>query len=172
MKCVQEMLGVILGILFNMDSDKVNQLTHRWEYRNTWVSEFIPAGSSILDIGCGNKSFLNYFECNDYLGLDRTIYADIQTDLNTQTVKIDKVYDVGLILGVLEYVDDPIELIEKYKDKATTWVILVLSKKQKEKYNWKHSFNTSFFKYVCKKNFKNITLHRNKNYILGICKNV
>jgi len=155
-----------------MDPHKVNELSHIWRFRNVWISNLIPVGSTILDIGCGDKSFLNYFECDDYLGLDRTEYADIITDLNTQIVKIDKVYDVGLILGVLEYVDDPIEVIKKYKTNANTWFILALAKKKKEKYNWKHSFNESFLEYVCKKNFTNVTITRNKNYILGTCKNV
>ena len=155
-----------------MQPSKIDQYTKLWKARNLWIKDFIPENSSILDIGSGNKSILKVVDCNDYLGLDRTDYADIKTDLNTQTVKIDKVYDVGLILGVLEYVDDPINVIEKYKNNANTWFILALARKKKEKYNWKHSFNESFLEYVCKKNFSNVTITRNKNYILGICMNV
>mgnify|MGYP001137548894 CR=1 FL=1 len=155
-----------------MQPFNVNVLTPLWEKRNVWVSTHIPLNSSILDIGCGNKSILKYVNCTDYLGLDKTEYADINTDLNNETVKIPKVYDIGLILGVLEYVDDPIEVISKYKNNANTWIILTKSCKKKEQHNWKHSFNVSFLEYICYKNFTNVTIITSYNgYLLGICNN-
>ena len=157
-----------------MQPSKIDTYTKFWIERNEWIAPYIPEESSILDIGCGNKSILQYVKCNDYLGLDRTEYADIKTDLDTETIEINKIYDVGLILGVLEYLTDPNNVISKYKDNAKTWIIVTKrsSLKSKIKYGWKQEIKFPLLKAILNKNFTNVKIIDSYDgYYLGLCSN-
>ena len=73
-----------------------------WAKRNVLLDQFELADCSVVDFGCGVRSVLNYQTFREYVGLDRADTADIQIDFDTDTITLDKRYNVGLVLGVIE----------------------------------------------------------------------
>jgi len=132
--------------------DKIISYTYKnvWRVRNKEILKLIKGfNGSILDLGCGDKDILNFFVprkgvvVTDYMGLDRVNTADIVTDFNKETVKLNKKYDLGLAIGVLEYLENPIDVLKAYKPYAKRWIILTHhSPKGKKglKQTWHHRF--------------------------------
>jgi hypothetical protein len=115
-------------------------LKHRWNLRTKQVADLILPNSTILDIGCADKDFLNFYKAKDYLGIDKTDKADIQLDLDQDIYVPYKNYDYCLILGVLEYLDYPDKIVNFYKKYADATIILFSNKKSK-KALWKNFFS-------------------------------
>ena len=141
-----------------------------WTERNTWIKQFIPQLASIIDWGCGNKDILRYITPRKYLGIDQTEFADINADFNLGIPKINDHYEVGLVLGVLEYLDDPKEFLELIKPTADTFIILVLSNKRKKE-EWTNCFSSDDFTNLILPLWEKVSFERNGNYILAICNN-
>ena len=133
--------------------DKIISYTYKnvWRVRNKEILKLIKGfNGSILDLGCGDKDILNFFVprkgvvVTDYMGLDRVNTADIVTDFNKETVKLNKKYDLGLAIGVLEYLENPIDVLKAYKPYAKRWIILTHhSPKGRKglKKTWHHRFH-------------------------------
>ena len=115
------------------------ELKHRWNHRTAKVVEIIQPQKTIIDIGCADKDFLNFYNAVDYIGLDKTDKADIQIDLDVDSYTPTKKYDYCLFLGVLEYLENPNKIINFYKQYADTSIILFSNKKTKKKF-WKNFF--------------------------------
>jgi hypothetical protein len=141
-----------------------------WIERNSLLRPYGLNNSSIVDFGCGDKSILSYYSPTEYIGLDKDIKADIVVDFDTQTVTLDKVYDVGLILGVLEYLNDPDLLIENYKASVKRFIIMVLTRDNpKVAHGWKRAFNDKSFKLFIEHHFKKFTITKHNRYLIAEC---
>ena len=147
-------------------------MTTPWTEINLWIKNFIPDNSSVVDWGCGNKDILRYINTNRYLGIDRNEYADIIADFNVEipNVVFHKKYDIGLVLGVLEYVQDPEYFLRSIKYSANTFIILVLSNKRKKE-EWKQNFSVEDFNNLIIPIWNTVSFDTQGNYILAICSN-
>ena len=138
-----------------------------WSLRNMFVKDYIPDNISIVDFGCGNKEILDFCKPSEYLGIDLVDYADLKLDLN-DPFELNKQYDLGLLLGVLEYVDDPNYTLTNITKFAKKFIILSLVVKQK--HNWKRAFTEESLNQLLKSHFDNVQnfKHDNNRYIVSI----
>jgi len=97
----------------------------RWRAIHTDVADYVPAGSSVLDLGCGDKDILNTITTDDYHGIDLYEGADQVHDLDKELLPFDRTWDVGLLVETLGFIDNPGRLLDHYKQYATTWIITV-----------------------------------------------
>ena len=82
-----------------------------WAARNIIFKDYDIENKSIIDFGCGDKSICNYLNFSNYVGYDLNPKADYNIDFNSNFT-ITHTADIGLVLGVLEYLDDPNAFIE------------------------------------------------------------
>ena len=141
-----------------------------WTERNLWIKQYIPNSSSIIDWGCGNKDILRYITPKKYLGVDQTEFADIKANFNDQIPKIEEKFDLGLVLGVLEYLNNPKQFLTEIKPTADTFIILILSNRRK-KPEWTNCFSNDDFINLTIPLWEKVSFERNGNYILAICSN-
>jgi SAM-dependent methyltransferase len=85
-----------------------------WTLRNKTIAETINPNKSILDLGCGSKDFLKYYQPSNYLGVDIVPSADIIMNLNNN-INVEGNWDYVINSGILEYVNDPEQYIQKIK---------------------------------------------------------
>lgn len=141
-----------------------------WTERNTWVKTFINDGVSIIDWGCGNKDILRYVKPLNYLGIDKDLPADIIANFNKEIPVIETKYDVGLVLGVLEYLDNPEYFLKSIKHSADTFIVLCLANRYKKE-EWQNVFSAEDFNNLLIPLWKKVSFERKGNYILAICSN-
>jgi len=150
----------------------------RWRKRNLDIVNLItPFTGTVLDLGCGDKDILNFFTIDknilvtDYIGLDRVDKADIVTDLDNEVVNLEKTYDIGLAIGVLEYLQDPFKTLKSYKPYAKRWIILThFSRVDKTP---KSFWNQRFFQEDITKfqeTYKKVELKNFKTHLIWDCK--
>ena len=140
-------------------------MKHVWYDRNTFVANYIPANVSIIDFGCGNKEILDFCTPTRYLGIDLCSTADLQYDLNDE-LKLNDSYELGLALGLLEYVKDPDFTLSNIKKYATKMIVLTLNVKKKEE--WLQSFNREQINGLMNRHFKRVSHHQHGSYTLSI----
>lgn len=140
-----------------------NPWSDRWEF----VKKYIPSGVSVLDIGCGNKEALDYIKPSKYIGIDLCDSADIVADLNKPITLNDK-FDIALLLGVLEYVDDPEFTLTNIVNNSDSFIILSLPVKKKPE--WQRAFTEQSIDQLLTKFFKDVQHHRHGRYLLSVCK--
>jgi SAM-dependent methyltransferase len=85
-----------------------------WTLRNKTIAELLVPNKTILDLGCGTKDFLKYYNPLKYLGVDIVPYADIVVNLNNDLI-LEEGWDYVINSGILEYIDDPECYIKKIK---------------------------------------------------------
>lgn len=124
-----------------------------WSARNRFIKDFIPSNISIVDIGCGNKEILDFCRPTKYLGIDINNYADLYMDLNDPKPLNDR-YDLGLVLGVLEYLNDPDYSLSKIKYYADKFLKVTCS--AKIKVGWKTAFDKEKIQCLLKKHFTKV----------------
>ena len=139
-----------------------------WSDRWAFVKDYIPNNVSIVDFGCGNREVLDYVTPSRYLGVDRVDTADIVADLD-QPLQIDDTFDLGLLLGVLEYLEDPERTLNNVVSYASEFVIVTLVAKKKPE--WRQAFNDNSIDQLLRKFFRTVEHHRHGRYILSVCKN-
>lgn len=139
-----------------------------WSDRWAFVKDYIPDNVSIVDFGCGNKESLDYIKPARYLGVDQLPNADLVADLNEPFVLDDK-FDVALLLGVLEYVNDPTYTLNNIVRYADHFVVLSLTAK-KAKPEWQRAFTEQSINDLLCKYFTSVTHHWHGRYILSVCK--
>jgi hypothetical protein len=115
-----------------------------WATRNVFLDQFELADCSVVDFGCGDKSILKYQTFREYIGLDQVPTADIQINFDTDAITLAKHYDVGLVLGVLEYLKDPAEFVRSMKPFADRFIIMILAK-DVAKPEWRQAFTQESF---------------------------
>lgn len=140
-----------------------------WTERNKWISLHIPENSTVIDWGCGNKDTLRYIKSpKKYLGIDRHPCADIVIDLNNNLPIINDHYDIGLVLGVLEYLDNPNDFLKNIKKTADKFIILSLPNRKKPE--WNNNFTVEQFQNLLIPIWNEVLFERHLGYIIGICK--
>ena len=142
----------------------------KWAARNILLNQFDLNSYTIVDFGCGDKSFLNYFKPKEYIGLDKNKTADIVIDFDINDIPLNKEYDVGLVLGVLEYVKDTDLFLEKIKPFAKKFIIMSLQvKRPKYHHGWVSFFTKETFDVLVKKHFSKINYYDRNRYIIAEC---
>lgn len=141
-----------------------NPWSDRWEF----VKDYIPNNVSIVDFGCGNREVLDYVKPSKYLGIDRCDTADIVADLD-QPVELQEQFDLGLLLGVLEYLDDPAATLNNIAGCAKSFVVVTLAVKKKPE--WRQAFDDVSIDQLLRKFFSTVEHHRHGSYILSVCNN-
>jgi hypothetical protein len=140
-----------------------------WYERNFFVKDFIPNNISLIDFGCGQKEILDFVTPSEYLGIDIHEDADIQHDLN-KPLLLDKKYDLGLWLGVLEYLDDPKGSLINQVNCAQRFLILTLNVEKKTHHGWKHAFTYKSIDRLLTTIFISVEHHFYNKYTLSICR--
>jgi hypothetical protein len=120
-----------------------------------------------VDFGCGNKESLDYITPSRYLGVDRLPNADLVADLDEPFFLNDK-FDVALLLGVLEYVNDPEYTLNNIVPTANCFIVLSLAVKQK--FNWHRAFTEHSITQLLGRYFHIIDNYQHGRYILSVCK--
>ena len=139
-----------------------------WSDRWAFVKNYIPDDVSIVDFGCGNKESLDYIKPRRYLGVDQLDSADLVADLNGPLL-LDDQFDVALLLGVLEYVNDPEYTLNNIVGYADHFVVLSLTAK-KAKPEWQRAFTDQSIDQLLRRHFENVEHYQHGRYILSVCK--
>jgi hypothetical protein len=142
-----------------------------WAKRNVLLDQFELADCSVVDFGCGDQSVLNYQTFREYIGLDRVATADIQIDFDTDIIALDKQYDVGLVLGVLEYLEDPESFVRAIRPFADRFIIMVLARAV-PKPEWRQSFTQESIATLLSAQWSNCKYIKASGYIIADCTNI
>lgn len=140
-----------------------------WSERNHHLKDYHIDNLNVLDFGCGDKSICNYFDFNSYIGFDKNNLADVNVDFNKE-FNITEYGDVGLILGVLEYLDNPNVFIEKIKSTCDRFLIMVLAiKGPKVHHGWKRVYNQDSFDRLLSNHFRSYKISKFNKYLVADC---
>jgi SAM-dependent methyltransferase len=85
-----------------------------WTLRNKKIAENLEPNKTILDLGCGAKDLLKYYQSTKYLGVDIIPGSDLCIDLNND-FHIEGEWNYVISSGILEYLDNPEKFIKKIK---------------------------------------------------------
>lgn len=132
-----------------------------WEERNVKIAKLIPPGSVVLDLGAGDLSLLrNLVRCY-YVGYDiNPTSPNVQKcDFNTETPDTWKA-DYVVISGVLEYLNDPINFINRVVGLGDKMIVTYSpadghTKEDRERSKWvnhltRKEFEDNLFRYNLK----------------------
>jgi hypothetical protein len=81
-------------------------ISPHWEHRNKLISEMMLPNKSVIDLGCGAKNLLKFYQPGNYLGVDGIPSADLQIDLNSD-FELPTGWDYAVNSGILEFVIRP-----------------------------------------------------------------
>lgn len=139
-----------------------------WVERNKLLLQFNLEDKSAIDFGCGDKSILDYVKFKTYIGLDKVETADIVIDLDRDQIPLTDKYDVGLVLGVLEYVQDDQKFLQSITTFSDYFIILVLTNtKMKTWHGWRRAYTEDSFLTILNKHFSSVQLHKYNKYIIA-----
>lgn len=139
-----------------------------WAKRNILLDQFDLQHCTVVDFGCGDRSVLNYQTFRQYTGLDRTAGADIQIDFDCDTIALSQHYDVGLVLGVLEYLKDPAAFVHAIKPFADRFIIMVLARAA-PKSAWRQSFTLESLDTLLTAQWSNCKYIAAGGYVIADC---
>lgn len=98
-----------------------------WDWRNRIISDLVPAGSSVLDVGCGAQTLrrhLNptckYQPCDLIKSTPDVIVCDFNAGLYPQ---VNQVFDYVICSGVLEYIRKPEEFLKTIAPLGRTLIL-------------------------------------------------
>lgn len=140
----------------------INPWSDRWQ----WVKTYIPNNISIVDFGCGNREVLEHIQPSQYLGIDLVSTADVMADIDTP-LQFDQRFDLALLLGVLEYVYDPDEVMRNVVKAADKCLVLTLDSKIKPQ--WQRTYNQQSVLDLLQRFFGRVDQHRHGRYIVSQC---
>ncbi len=139
-----------------------------WEDRNKFLENFNISGKTVIDFGCGDQNIKKYFQFKNYLGIDKE-NADVNIDFDKQFI-IPTTAELGLVLGVLEYLENPDFFLQKVKNTCDRFIIMVLDvKAPKHHHGWKRVYNENDLLALLTKYFYDINLQRHGKYIVADC---
>jgi len=88
-----------------------------WDERNQYIASLIPAGSSVIDLGCGPQTLrrhlapgCTYQPCDVVKSTPDVIYCNFNDGVYPS---VSMSYDYVVCSGVIEYVLDPLEFVRK-----------------------------------------------------------
>jgi hypothetical protein len=92
-----------------------SRLSIEWDQRAKEVSEWIPAGVRLIDIGCGQMAVEKVVKDCNYIPVDivRRDHRTTVVDLNVEPLPPSLLMktDYAVLLGVLEYLKRPQDLL-------------------------------------------------------------
>jgi hypothetical protein len=140
-----------------------------WTERNTFLIDYELQNKSVIDFGCGDKSVCNYINFKSYVGYDINPLADYKVDFNKKfTIK--HTAEVGLVLGVLEYLDEPEQFLQTIQPTCDRFVIMALNTKApKISRGWKQVYNENTLFILLNKHFSTVKIAKINKYILANC---
>ncbi len=98
-----------------------------WDERNVLIAKYIPARSSILDLGAGAQTLRQYApSARLYVPCDIVQSSPdcIVCDFNRGTYPpADQVYDITICSGVLEYLRAPFDFLVRIKAYSKTFIL-------------------------------------------------
>ena len=139
-----------------------NPWSDRWQY----IIPLIQPHQRVIDFGCGNKEFLDFYQARGYLGIDLYEPADLLWDLH-KPLQLVPDWDLGLLLGVLEYVNDPDQVLLNIRQLAKEFIVMVLPVKKKP--SWQRSFTRQSINDLLQRHWQCIQLHICGRYLLFQC---
>ena len=138
-----------------------------WIHRNSLLKKYNIEVKSVIDFGCGDKSVCDDLNFTSYIGIDKNNIADYYIDFDKE-FQITFKGQVGLVLGVLEYLNNPIDFIKRIKNSCERLIILVLAvKAPKYKDGWKRVYNYDSFYKLLETNFTNFTINTHGKYLIA-----
>lgn len=157
LKPIQKRINSI-GVILKQSSRKtdinrwknVAKETFKWDERNEIIASFIQSGSSVLDIGAGAqtlkthlKNYSEYLPC-DIISRPGTLYCDLNNNIFPT---INKKYDYVVCSGVIEYLINPLTVINhlaSYGEKLIiTYAPLIIGTEMDNRVisGWKNHFS-------------------------------
>jgi|688.fasta_scaffold160252_3 hypothetical protein len=104
-----------------MELYSYNHLTNpHWEDRNKIIAGMMSPNKRVLDLGCGAKNLLKFYNPSEYLGVDGIPSADVIVDLNSN-FNIPGNWDYAVNSGILEFVVRPDLYLEKIKNLSSEY---------------------------------------------------
>ena len=87
------------------------------------ISQFLKKNQRILHLGCGQKLLKDLAEAHAYTGVDNTESADLQLDILKEYTALPSGFDYVIIGEVLEFADNPIDIIEHVRLLAKSTIV-------------------------------------------------
>jgi hypothetical protein len=88
-----------------------------WDGRNEIIARLIPAGSSVIDLGCGPQTLRRHLDpsckyqpCDVIQSTPDVIFCDFNSGIYP---KVTQSYDYVICSGVFEYIRNPAEFLKK-----------------------------------------------------------
>jgi hypothetical protein len=92
---------------------------------NLFFQRYVEKGASVVHFGSGDQSLKELIQPTEYVGVDIMDGCDVKCDLNVEFPDFgDKKFDIALVAGVVEYLDNPAEFLSKVRYIANTTIIL------------------------------------------------
>jgi hypothetical protein len=98
-----------------------------WDQRNEIIGKLVPAGSSVLDVGCGAQTLKRYlpadckYQPSDLIkSSPEVIVCDMNSGLYPETGVY---YDYVICSGVLEYMRDPEDFLRRIPKLGRTVIL-------------------------------------------------
>ena len=74
-----------------------------WEDRNKIIADMMLPNKKVIDLGCGAKNLLKFYNAKKYLGVDGIPSADLVVDLDGN-FELPDGWDYAVNSGILEFV--------------------------------------------------------------------
>jgi 2-polyprenyl-3-methyl-5-hydroxy-6-metoxy-1,4-benzoquinol methylase len=109
-----------------------NELKSKWKWgKRAWkqrareIAGIIPIGASILDVGGGWGYIHDLLPNNEYRSIDTEEWTDatIKADFNKGEFPDIGTFDIIIIQGLMEYINDPEGFLEKIKKYGNRMII-------------------------------------------------
>lgn len=100
------------------------EIDNRWPLRLADIGRLIPPGSSVIDLGAGAQALQDHLHDCTYTAADlhqRTPWT-LAFDMNGDVWPEGR-WDVAVMAGVLEYADDPRDVLVRVRHRARTAII-------------------------------------------------
>jgi hypothetical protein len=98
-----------------------------WDERNELIAQYIPAHSSILDLGAGAQTLRRhapsarlYVPCDIVRSTPDCIVCDFNRGIYPPA---DQTYDITICSGVLEYLHEPFDFLERIRAYSKTFIL-------------------------------------------------
>lgn len=130
------------------------EITGRWAERARLAGEWLPDGAQVGDIGCGDMAVEDLLRGGSYHPLDLVRRDHRTTVVDLNTAPIPEVFlariDHALLLGVLEYLAKPEDVLRRLSDAGITLVCSYQlaeysSREVRRREGWFHAYDAAGF---------------------------
>ncbi len=129
---------------------EIEYFDEKWQERIKRLAEFVPPGSSVMDLGCGKMWVRNFLVDCVYIPVDYASRGEetIVCDFNKGEFP-DRNVDVAFVSGCLEYVENPRWFVDQIVNHADRCVISYCTTEafpnpvMRSATGWKNSFDAA-----------------------------